>query len=415
MLSTNTSPTYAPVEKLSDGIIQEHLDFMQKNKIQVSDKQIQLPFLMWIPKMHKKPSKQRYIAVSNSCTTKPLSSTITTALRLIETSHRKYCARIQQYTGINMMWIIKNSQAINQTISDINARKSARNVDTHDFATLYTSIPHDKLKTKIRWVVEKAFHGSNRKFMTFYKDSARWTVNPSKKHLSVDCETLINWIEWLIDNVYVTFGAHVFRQIIGIPMGTDCAPFLANLFLYAYEFEWLSKMCKNKTYHIAHKFNKCFRYIDDLLCFNNDGLMQKYMHDIYPPELILKLANPTNQAAPFLHLFLWIEDDILQYRIYDKRDDFDFVIVNFPFLCGNDPTTQSYGVFTSQIIRYARGCMHVDDFVSRCQTLSSRLIKQNFRKHRLRLVFRKFQGRDRYKDLLLKYANKENLVNTCVR
>ena len=72
-----------------------------------------------------------------------------------------------------------------------------------------------------------------------------------------------------IDNCYVTCGDSLFRQKIGIPMGTDCAPFLAKLFLYSYEHEWMMTM-KETNPQLVRQFNKSARYIDDLLTINND-------------------------------------------------------------------------------------------------------------------------------------------------
>jgi len=95
---------------------------------------------MWIPKLHKQPSKQRFIAVSYDCTTKVVSQTITSCLKLIQAANRLYCKRIQAYTGWNYMWIIQNSQEIFGKL-----KGKIRNVKTYDFSTLYTTIPHPKL------------------------------------------------------------------------------------------------------------------------------------------------------------------------------------------------------------------------------------------------------------------------------
>ena len=57
----------------------------------------------------------------------------------------------------------------------------------------------------------------------------------------INKDELINHVNWLIANIYVVCGDSMFKQVIGIPMGTDCAPFLANLFLFSYEYEWLTK------------------------------------------------------------------------------------------------------------------------------------------------------------------------------
>ena len=71
----------------------------------------------------------------------------------------------------------------------------------------------------------------------------------------------------------------------------------------------------------------------------------------------------------------------LQVKLYDKRDDFNFVIfdiVNFPFLCSNIPQSPAYGVFVSQLIRYARASNLYADFIMRSQLLTSKLLKQGF-------------------------------------
>ena len=86
------------------------------------------------------------------------------------------------------------------------------------------------------------------------------------------------------------------------------------------------------------------------------------VNQIYPPELQLDKANTSGTEAPFLDLHLSISNGFVSYKIYDKRDYFDFDIVNFPFLDGDVPRRPSNGVYISQLIRFARICSHVDDF-----------------------------------------------------
>ena len=76
-------------------------------------------------------------------------------------------------------------------------------------------------------------------------------------------------IEFLVDNIYVGFGGQLFRQMVGIPMGTHCAPLLADLFPYSYENELLDKLIKEGKRKLSRKFNLSYRYIDDLISFNN--------------------------------------------------------------------------------------------------------------------------------------------------
>ena len=82
---------------------------------------------------------------------------------------------------------------------------------------------------------------------------------------------------------------------------------------------------------------------------------------IYPPELQLNTANVSDTGASFLDLHFAISDSFVNTKIYDKRVDFDFDIVNFPFLDGDDPRLTSFGVYISQLIRFARVSTHVDD------------------------------------------------------
>ena len=95
-------------------------------------------------------------------------------------------------------------------------------------------------------------------------------------------------------------------------MGTDCAPFLANLFLYKYEFQFMEKMAKAKNPDIYY-LRRVQRYLDDLLLVNGGDFMDKYAKDIYPSELVLKKENNDDQLASFLCLFLTIKDKKLRY------------------------------------------------------------------------------------------------------
>jgi hypothetical protein len=120
-----------------------------------------------------------------------------------------------------------------------------------------------------------------------YDNDAEWTNSPKKTTLAFDCKKVVRLLNWLIDNIFVTSGDQMFRQKIGIAMGADCAPFLANLFLYSYEYKWIDEQRVLKNYSAINAFKNCCRYIDDLLMSNNDDRMISVMKDIYPKELVL--------------------------------------------------------------------------------------------------------------------------------
>ena len=121
---------------------------------------------------------------------------------------------------------------------------------------------------------------------------------------------------------------------------------------------------------VIKAFNLTSRYLDDLL--NIDiPYFEGMVNQIYPPELQLNKANTSDTEAPFLDLHLSISNGFVSSKIYDKRDDFDFDIVNFPFLDGAVPRRPSYGVYISQLIRFARVCSHVDAFNTRNKSLTA--------------------------------------------
>ena len=94
-----------------------------------------------------------------------------------------------------------------------------------------------------------------------------------------------------------------------------------------------------------------------------------------------------------MDLHLSISNGFVSSKIYHKRDDFDFDIVNFPFLYGYIPRRPSYGVYISQLIRFARVCSHVEDFDARNKCLTAILLKQEYGYHKLRKAFSKFYRR----------------------
>ena len=154
-------------------------------------------------------------------------------------------------------------------------------------------------------------------------------------------------INFLIDNIFVECGGEIFQQVVGIPMGTNCAPLLADIFLYSYEAEFIQTLIKSGKRHLAKSFNFTYRYIDDVFSLNNHKFSD-YVYDIYPVELEIKETTDDQYHSSFLDLLLEIDKDgRLRVKIYDKRDDFNFDIVNFPFLCGNVPQSPSYGVYIS--------------------------------------------------------------------
>ena len=128
-------------------------------------------------------------------------------------------------------------------------------------------------------------------------------------------------------------------------MGTNCAPLLADLFLYSYENEFLDNMIRSCSRRLARSFNLCYRYTDNLIVFNNKKFFD-YLKEIHQSQLTVEKANKSDHLADYLDLtFIMNSVGKLSTRPYDKRDDFDFDIVNFPFFSSKIPSGPLYGVY----------------------------------------------------------------------
>ena len=98
------------------------------------------------------------------------------------------------------------------------------------------------------------------------------------------CAELCEAFTFLMENIYVQFDGMVYQQIVGIPMGTNCAPLIADLFLYCYERDFMSDLQISKCHDLIDMFNDTSRYLDDIFTIDNPEF-EKYIPDIYPAEL----------------------------------------------------------------------------------------------------------------------------------
>ena len=138
-------------------------------------------------------------------------------------------------------------------------------------------------------------------------------------------------LHYLLDNIFIRFGSKLYRQIVGISMGTNCSPLVADLFLFCYEKDFMLSLSYNNQNDIIEAFNSSSRYLDDLLNIDNPYFKQM-VGQIYPTELQLNTASSSDTEAQFLDLNLSISNGIVSSKIYDKRDDFNFEIKISHFL-----------------------------------------------------------------------------------
>ena len=132
-----------------------------------------------------------------------------------------------------------------------------------DFSTLYTSIPHDLLKSRIGNFVHNAFRkkdGSVRyTHVTRAQGYFTHDINGGSNNMYT-ADNICKMVEFLIDSIFVQFGGCCFRQVIGILMGKKCAPLFADFFFYSYENKFLDNMIRNGHMRLPRSFNLCYKY-----------------------------------------------------------------------------------------------------------------------------------------------------------
>jgi hypothetical protein len=377
------NPTYTPTTLTKEEILDNHRSVLCSFGISTKDEELDLPSLYWIPKLHKCPFKQRNFSGSAKCSTKPLSKLLTSILSAVKTGLQSYCDTSYSRGDVNQMWILKNSKDLLEYIQS-KSLSSCNNTKTFDFSTLYTTIPLSKLKNKIRDLVQLCFIKKNdqRRYKYLLLGSDRSYVvkhhcDSTKKFSVTD---IFNMLECLIDNIFAMFGGRVFQQTVDIPMGTICAPLVTDLFLYSYEADFIQGPLKKSENKLARSFNFIFRYIDDVLSLNNSRFGD-CVDRIYPIELEIKNTPDTDSDGRF------------RTKLCDKRDDFNFPIVNFPFIFSNIPPASCIRIiYLSDYTTFQRLWFSYQD-QDQGFLLTRKLLNQGFLLVKLKSSLRKIDSR----------------------
>ena len=158
--TTNISPnsTYIPSTDSFDEILKSHCKFIESVGLEMSEEDKNLPYLYWTPKLHKVPFKHCFIAGFSKCTTKDLSCLLTKVLTTVKDGLIRYNNTKTCRNGVNSMWIVKTPQAY---VIPGPAGCPYSNISS-DVSTLYTSIPHNLLKSQITALIHNSFKRKNR-------------------------------------------------------------------------------------------------------------------------------------------------------------------------------------------------------------------------------------------------------------
>ena len=189
-------------------------------------------------------------------------------------------------------------------------------------------MPYNLIKQKLTELIEQTFNREGSLYLACSDKNAFFTSEQPKRYKLWSCQRMFDALLYLLDNIFIRFGSKLYRQIVGIPMSTNCAPLVADLFLFCCERDCMLSLSDNYQADIIEAFNSTSRYLDDLLNIDNP-YFEQMVGQIYPTELQLNKANFSDTDAPFLDLNLSITNGIVSSNIYDKRDDFNFEIFHF--------------------------------------------------------------------------------------
>jgi hypothetical protein len=393
-------------------ILTSHATFLKPYGMQAPLKCNTLPYLYWLPKLHKTPVSSRYIAGSSKCSTTRLSKNLSLILTHVMSELRAKDDENIIRTGIRRFFIVNGYEEVasftdkwHQTFKFPN---QTQHLYTGDFSTMYTAIPHNDLIARIDKVIDETWHWAHMRtkkpidmiqldvtdkhqLKFIFTDRTRHAT--SKTIYSRDQVKLM--IKFLVTNTYSKNGEYLCRQTVGIPMGTNCAPSLANLYLYSYECEFIDRLVANQEIEHAKLCHMTFRLIDDVLSIDNP-IYQHYatlsigQGGIYPDELLLNNTSISSSEVRFLGMTLQYDNRELVVSVYDKRLDFSFQVRRYPNMASLIPSNIPYGVFIGQLHRYYRICSKPTTFLQQAKLLGQTLINQGCLRTRLQRTFSSF-------------------------
>ena len=226
-----------------------------------------------------KPYKSRLNTNSSACTTTELSILLTSCLTAIKNHVIIYCTTVYDRNGKNVFWSIKISGEI------LNKLKSrgflASCLSKYDFSTLYTTYPHNLIKEKLKELIEQTFNREGSLYLACNDKNAFFTSEQPKRYKLWSCQKMCDALHYFLDNIFIRFGSKLYKQIVGIPMGTNCAPLVADLFLFCYERDFMLSLSRNNQADIIEALNSTSRYLDDLLIIDNP-YCEQMVGQIYP-------------------------------------------------------------------------------------------------------------------------------------
>ena len=217
-----------------------------------------------------------------------------------------------------------------------------------------------------------------------------------------DAAKLSKWFEYLVDNIHLEFAGRVLRQRIGIPMGTNCAVFVANLFCFTYEYAFITRLQRAGQAALIRQFRYTMRYIDDLLSGANPVFGQ-YLYDnppnpagvrgIYPCFLTVTREQTSLESVSFLDTRFTFAQNHWFTDIYDKREHPPLSNVNslkYPHPTSFLSVRSKFGIITSRLCCFRRICQRKRDFIVRSRMFFTEFRSRGYPLNRIRSFVTRF-------------------------
>ena len=163
-------------------------------------------------------------------------------------------------------------------------------------------------------LIERTFQREGSSYLACNDRNAFFTLEKPKKYHAWSSQNVCDGLTFLLDNIFIRFGTKLYRQVIGIPMSTNCAPLVAHLFMFCYERDFMMSLSDDKQADVIDAFNTTSRYLNDILNINN-VYFDDMVGQIYPSELQLNKVNTSDTKATFIDLYLSISNDIVSIKI----------------------------------------------------------------------------------------------------
>lgn len=396
---------YEDADEHISAILNEHRRYLESKKFEVSMK---AAYLYWLPKLHKDPVGQRFIAGSADCSTTMLSSILSDVLTLILHTAREKDNRHIGTGGSRRFFVVDGYEEVASFLSGGFEVGAGTRLYTGDFSTMYTTIPHDDLIARVKRVTKEVWEWkAEEEDREVSLLTIRWTgagavwwkpkgLNLPRSLHSPTSHTftfdeLNELVSFLVKNTFIVNGDVCKRQACGIPMGTNCAPALANLYMYSYECEYIDQLPQEE----AAAFHSTFRLIDDVLSVSNpywERAISKCYEEggLYPRCLQLNDTCLSPTLVNFLGMRLSLIRGRIDLDVFDKRNAFNFRVNRYPHMHSLIPANIPYGVFVGLLHRYYRICSQKSNFLKHSVALAEVLVNQGCSVKRLRARFRQF-------------------------